>query len=81
MKNEKKQVLINETDFEAVATKMTFKEYVEAECQRQWKELQEEENGPWENLPENERKTYFEEMYAHLLPQKEELCDMDDIID
>lgn len=52
--------------------KMTFEEYVEKECERQWKENQEEQYGPWHKQPSEEQKEYFDSMYQQLSHMKEE---------
>lgn len=52
--------------------RMTFEEYVKKECERQWKENQEDEYGPWCQRSSEEQKEYFDSMYQQLSYMKEE---------
>lgn len=52
---------------------ITFREYVEQECKRQWRENQESEHGSWESQTEETKKEYFDSMYEHLIDEKDEL--------
>jgi hypothetical protein len=43
-----------------------YRDYVLAECKRQWKENQEAKYGPWDDAPECFKQDYFDEMYSLL---------------
>lgn len=52
---------------------ITFEEYVEQECARQWSELQESELGSWDSQPQNVCTEYYWSMYEHLWQDRNEL--------
>lgn len=52
-----------------------YRDYVLAECKRQWKENQEEIHGPWEEVPESIKEDYFDEMYSLLSDNLIKACE------
>ena len=50
-----------------------YRDYILAECKRQWSENQRATHGRWEDQSETDRKTYFKNAYDQLWPNRFDL--------
>lgn len=54
--------------------RISYREYVLIECQRQWQECQELEGcGNWDSQNDSQKKSFYEDMYQHIWPNRFEL--------
>lgn len=45
-------------------TTMEYHRYILSECERQWKECQEEKYGPWDSQSDDEKADYYNSLYS-----------------
>lgn len=45
-------------------TAMEYHRYILSECERQWKECQEEKYGPWDSQSDDEKADYYNSLYS-----------------